>query len=79
MLDILENVIMHIFLLNKYIKNMKIKYLKEVFKKFGGLKHGKIFIQNIIQKKINIGILIKLKQIHQKLLLIIKGNLVMKK
>jgi hypothetical protein len=53
--------------LNKYMMNIKIKFLKEVYKKFGGLIRGKIFILNIIQKKINIGILIMLKPILQML------------
>ena len=41
----------------------ELEYLKEVFKKFGGLILGKIFFQNTILKKINIGILIMLKPI----------------
>jgi hypothetical protein len=52
------------FLLEKFIMNIKIKFQKEDYKKYGGLKHGKIFIQNIILKKIVIGILILQKQIH---------------
>jgi hypothetical protein len=44
--------------------NIKIKSQKEGYKTYGGLKHGKIFIQNIILKKIVIGILILQKQIH---------------
>jgi len=45
------------------MKNIKIKFLKEDYKKFGGLILGNKFIQNIIMKKINIGIHTKEKQI----------------
>ena len=40
-----------------------IKLVKEDYKKFGGLTLGKIYILSIILKKINIGILIRLKPI----------------
>ena len=43
------------------MKNIKIKFLKEDFKKYGGLILGKTYIQSIILKKINIGTLITLK------------------
>ena len=43
------------------MKNIKIKFLKEDYKKFGGFKLGKIYFQNITMKKINIGIRITQK------------------
>ena len=63
MLDILESVIMLIFHFVKFMKNIKRKFLNEVYKKYGGLTLGKTFIQNTIMKKINIGILTKGKLI----------------
>ena len=63
MLNILENVIMLISHLKLFIKSIRIKLVKEDYKKFGGLILGKISILSIIPKKINIGILTRPKQI----------------
>ena len=47
---------MLIFHLKKFMKNIEIKFQKEDYKKYGGFKPGKTFFQNIILRKINIGI-----------------------
>ena len=70
---------MLIFLLERYMKNFLIKLLNEDFKMFGGLILGKIFIQSIIQKKINFFILIKQKHYLLKKLNKIKEFSLMKK
>lgn len=59
---------MLIFLLEKFMISFRIKFLKEDFKKYGGLILGKIFILSTKLLKINIIILIKLKLILVKLL-----------
>lgn len=59
---------MLIFPLEKFMISFRIKFLKEDFKKYGGLILGKIFILSMKLLKISIIILIKLKLILVKLL-----------
>lgn len=70
---ILENVIIIIFLLGKFINFTRTEFLKEVYRKFGILKLGRIFILNITLMRIDIGIVIMLRLILQKWLQIING------